>query len=166
MILEQDEAQNEWAALTAQAVRIAATVHENQRDKNGAAYILHPLRLLLRATTPEAQVVAVLHDVIEDDENPNQADRWTPAKLRAAGFSPIVTDALDLVTKRPDETGETGYAAFIERIAAAVGPAGIIARQVKLLDLEDNLNLLRLTDLTDTDIARLRRYRHAHRRLS
>jgi len=48
------------------AVAIAAQAHAGQRDKAGEPYILHPLRVMLRMATDELQIVAVLHDVLED----------------------------------------------------------------------------------------------------
>ena len=48
------------------AIAVAARAHEGQYDKGGAAYILHPLRVMMRVSTPEQRIVAVLHDVIED----------------------------------------------------------------------------------------------------
>ncbi len=48
------------------AILIAVTVHKNQKDKVGAPYILHPLRVMLSLETTEEQICGVLHDVIED----------------------------------------------------------------------------------------------------
>jgi guanosine-3',5'-bis(diphosphate) 3'-pyrophosphohydrolase len=48
------------------ALQIAAKAHEGQKDKEGLPYILHPLRVVHRVQGEEAQIVAVLHDVIED----------------------------------------------------------------------------------------------------
>jgi (p)ppGpp synthase/HD superfamily hydrolase len=48
------------------AIALAATVHSGQRDKAGAPYILHPLRMMMKMTTVETQMAAVLHDVVED----------------------------------------------------------------------------------------------------
>ena len=47
------------------AIALACKAHAEQVDKAGAPYILHPLRLMLRCTDPDAQIVAVLHDVVE-----------------------------------------------------------------------------------------------------
>ena len=47
------------------AIAIAAVVHKGQVDKAGAPYILHPLRLMMRMPGPEAQIAAVLHDVLK-----------------------------------------------------------------------------------------------------
>jgi len=139
----------------AQAIKIAATVHESQTDKAGAAYILHPLRMMQRAHTGDEQIVAVLHDVVEDSD-------WTLEKLRKAGFSPAIVEAVGLLSRSDDET----YEAFVERIAGAKGKAGDTARRVKLLDLEDNMNVSRLADLSDKNVEQLKRYQKAHKRLS
>ena len=47
------------------AIAIAAQAHAGQLDKGGAPYILHPLRVMQRQASEEAQVVGVLHDLIE-----------------------------------------------------------------------------------------------------
>lgn len=144
------------AALLARAIAIAATVHEEQKDEAGAPYILHPLRLMSRAETLDAQIVAVLHDVVEDSP-------FTREDLRAEGFSDLIVEAIGLLTRRKEEEG---YNEFIQRILDAEGPAGALARRVKLLDLEDNMMLTRLSDdLSDKDVQRLREYHRAHRRI-
>jgi (p)ppGpp synthase/HD superfamily hydrolase len=48
------------------AIEIAASAHRGQVDKADKPYILHPLRVMLACTDVTAQIVAVLHDVIED----------------------------------------------------------------------------------------------------
>ena len=48
------------------ALQIAAQAHEGQKDKEGQPYILHPLRVMSRVEGEEAQIVAILHDVVED----------------------------------------------------------------------------------------------------
>lgn len=145
-----------WSTLLERAVAIAVQAHQGQRDKVGQAYILHPLRLLARASGPEEQIVAVLHDVVEDSE-------WTFEALAAEGFPPIILTALSLVTKLTEE--ERDYDRFITRIASAEGRAGEIARAVKRLDLADNMDILRLSEITEKDVERLRRYRVAYERL-
>lgn len=127
------------------AIAIAATAHAGQRDKTGAPYILHPLRMMMRLDSIESRIVAMLHDVVEDTE-------WTFDALAAEGFSEAVLSALECVTKREGEE----YQAFVQRSAA-----NPIARQVKLMDLEDNMNILRLATVTDKDLERLRKYHQA-----
>jgi (p)ppGpp synthase/HD superfamily hydrolase len=131
------------------AISIAAQAHAGQKDKAGAPYILHPLRLMLRMKTEKAMVAAVMHDVIEDSD-------WTPERLKDEGFSDEVLAILGCLTRREDET----YEEFIAR--AGQNP---IARQVKLADLEDNMNILRIGTLTAKDGERLEKYHRAWRAL-
>ena len=127
------------------AIAIAATAHAGQLDKTGACYILHPLRMMMRLEDVDAKIVAVLHDVVEDTE-------WTFEALAGEGFSAEVLRALDCVTKREGED----YQAFVQR--SAIDP---LARRVKLMDLEDNMNLLRLSHITAKDLERLQKYHQA-----
>ena len=50
------------------AIQIAVKAHEGQPDKAGAAYILHPLRVMQNLDTETEMIVGVLHDVVEDSE--------------------------------------------------------------------------------------------------
>lgn len=135
--------------LLERAIAIALEAHAGQTDKAGAPYILHPLRLMHRMTTPTEQMAAVLHDVVEDSD-------WTLAALREEGFPDEVIEAVEGLTRRDGET----YMAFIER--AAHHP---VARAVKQADLEDNLDVRRLTTVSEKDRDRLDRYLRALRRL-
>jgi len=129
-----------------QAIALAVKAHAGQTDKAGAPYILHPLRVMFRLAGETAQIVGVLHDVVEDSE-------VTFDDLRAMGFGEDALAALDGVTRRAGET----YAEFVER--SAQNPVSL---QVKRADLEDNMDARRLSpDLTDRDLQRLRRYRQA-----
>lgn len=127
------------------AIIIAAKAHEGQSDKAGEPYILHPLRIMLRLSSTEERVVAVLHDVVEDSD-------ISLEDLRAEGFSEKIIEAIHSVTKEPGES----YEDFINR--ALSNP---IARRVKLVDLEDNSNLSRIKDPTDIDLKRIEKYRKA-----
>lgn len=132
------------------AVAIAANAHlTHAPDKGGSPYILHPLRMMMKMTTDEEKMVAVLHDVVED----HASEGWTFERLAEEGIPEIVIDALRCVTKLHEDED---YTLFIER--AASNP---IAKVVKLADLEDNMNILRIADLSDKDVKRLRKY-HTH----
>jgi (p)ppGpp synthase/HD superfamily hydrolase len=76
------------------AITIAAEAHAGQVDKAGAPYVLHPLRMMLRMSSIDEHIVAALHDVCED------CPGWTFDRLRREGFSPLIIDALQWVTKR------------------------------------------------------------------
>jgi hypothetical protein len=49
-----------------EAIKVATDAHEGQLDKGGRPYILHPLRVMMAMEETDEQIVAVLHDVIED----------------------------------------------------------------------------------------------------
>ncbi|MDD2139743.1 GTP pyrophosphokinase [Pseudomonas putida] len=127
----------------------ALKAYSGKVDKGGKPYILHPLRLMSRLDDPISQLVALLHDVIED--SPITGD-----ELRAAGFPESVVGTVEVLTRRSGET----YEAFIDRIRT-----NPLARKVKLLDIEDNLNLLRLSAVTDKDLKRVAKYHRAWKRL-
>jgi len=127
------------------AIAIAVKAHEGQTDKAGAPYILHPLKVMLRVSTMEERMVAVLHDVVEDTD-------ITLDALRKEGFSEAVLSAIQSVTKIPGED----YAAFVRR--AAADPIG---RKVKLADLAENSDLTRIKDPTEKDHERVAKYRRA-----
>lgn len=113
-----------------QAIEIAVKAHKGQVDKNGEPYILHPLRVMLKLNTETAQIVGVLHDVVEDTE-------VTLDDLRREGFSEQVITSLFILTHTKDKT----YESYIKDIAK-----DHIATQVKLADLQDNTDIRRTTN--------------------
>jgi len=127
------------------AVALAAEAHAGTRDKAGAVYLLHPLRVMLAVEGEDAQIAAVLHDVVEDTP-------WTLDGLRAEGFSARVVEAVDALTRRESET----YEAFVVRCARHP-----IARRVKEADVRDNLDLARIAAPTERDYERARKYERA-----
>jgi len=133
------------------AIAIAAEAHAGQKDRAGAPYILHPIRLMIQMDSEDAMMAAVLHDVVENSV-------WTLDDLRKEEFSNEVLNAVDSLTHR-DKEGED-YWDYIQR--AKSDP---IAIKVKLADLEDNLNPDRLNEVTEKDEKRFDRYRKAQEML-
>lgn len=127
------------------AILIAVNAHRGQLDKQGLPYVLHPLRVMLKQKDPDARVAAVLHDVVEDTE-------VTLEELTEAGFSAEALEAVKLLTHAKN----VPYLDYVKALAA-----NPIARQVKLADLEDNLDPSRILDITAKDLARLEKYREA-----
>jgi (p)ppGpp synthase/HD superfamily hydrolase len=132
-------------ATLGKAIAIAAQAHQDQYDKAGAPYILHPLRMMLRMSSEIEMMAAILHDVVEDTD-------WTLDKLRQVGFTEQVVQAVECLTHRNYET----YDEFIARVRT-----NTIARKVKLADLEDNMDMRRLSTLTEKDTERLHKYHQA-----
>lgn len=132
------------------AIALAVQAHRGQKDRAGAPYILHPLRMMFRVETDAEKVVAVLHDVVEDTD-------WTLDDLRAQGFPEEVVAAVDHLTRREEEC----YEEFVRRAAAHP-----VARRVKIADLEDNMDVRRTGTVTEKDVERLTRYHRAWRSLT
>jgi (p)ppGpp synthase/HD superfamily hydrolase len=128
------------------AIVIATESHAGVKDKGGAPYILHPLRMMLALSSDDERIVAVLHDVCED------CPGWTFDRLKAEGFPDPIIAALDSVTKRDGES----YEDFARR--AAANPIG---RKVKLADLADNSDLSRIANPTEVDHQRIKKYQQA-----
>lgn len=126
----------------ATAALIATLAHSGQTDKAGLPYIDHPRRVvgLLNTPTTQEQVVAWLHDVVED----------TPVTLDAiaAAFGPAVAAAVDAITHRRNEPRVDYYA----RVRA--NPTAV---RVKLADIADNTNPDRLAALDPATAERLTR---------
>ena len=131
------------------AIEIAALAHRRQLQKDGQPYILHPLTLMFAVDGEIERIVAVLHDVVEDSD-------WSFADLESEGFAPRVIEVLRLLTHDP----EVDYVDYVEAIAADP-----VAAAVKRADLRHNLDLLRITEVTDKDLERARKYHRAYRRL-
>jgi (p)ppGpp synthase/HD superfamily hydrolase len=146
------------------AIEIAVEAHKGQLDKGGNLYILHPLRVMMGLDTEDEKIVGVLHDVVEDCKG------WTWDRLRSKGFSEKIIDALQSVSKTPEEEVEFSrlketrseeavrqhYFAFVKRAAA-----NEIGRKVKVADIKDNLDISRIKTLSNEDMMRLRRYEEA-----
>lgn len=128
--------------ILAKAIQIAVNAHEGQVDRSGEPYIQHPLRLMNNVQTIEEKIVAILHDVIEDTT-------ITSADLREAGIPDELIVEIQALTHDP----KIEYDAYVKKIAEHK-----IARNVKIADLKDNMDITRLNSITDKDIDRLKKY--------
>ncbi len=131
------------------ALQIAVQAHAGQKDKSGAAYIFHPIRVMMRCTSPEAKIVGLLHDVVEDTS-------MTFEELEAEGFSVDVLAALRLLT----HASEVPYEDYIQQVKTHP-----IATEAKLADLENNMDIRRLQEVDEKAAKRFKKYLAAYREL-
>lgn len=144
---------------------LAELVHEFQKDKSGAKYIVHPRRVaensrllarllnLDRSYSDSAVAIAWLHDVIEDSED-QPFGAVTATNLEELGISVEIIAAVLLLTRVP---GERDKDAYYHRINE-----NNLARLVKIADIADNRNLERRAELGASDAAYFeRKYGHA-----
>jgi len=134
------------------ALKIARSAHHAQTDKAGVPYILHPVRVADLLLTQLEKEVALLHDVIEDTP-------WTDMDLLAVGFEYEVVRLVVVLTRQAHES----YDAYLNRITKEP-----VALHVKLADLKDNLNVLRLPSFSsNTGHSHLvEKYHAAYQKLS
>ena len=132
------------------AFAIAWEAHKGQKDRGGAPYILHPINVANRCKSDRAKVVALLHDVVEDS-------KVTLKDLDDAGFPKDMVIAVSFLTKTSDES----YESYITTISN-----NELATEVKIADLQENMDITRLKKLTDKDFQRLEKYHEAYKYLT
>lgn len=118
------------------AFNVAAGVHAGQVDKAGAAYIEHPVRVMLRLpadATDAEKMAALLHDALED------GDPYTLQILKASGATAELLEMLDALTRGPVEP----YCEYLLRVARST------AVRVKIADIQDNMDPQRLSQLPE-----------------
>ena len=115
------------STIVEKAEQLATRAHLGQVDKSGMPYIGHPARVAARTRARNegdaVEVVAWLHDVVEDTT-------VTYEDIEEQ-FGAEIAQAVDAITRRPDEESDRYYA----RVAG-----NPIALQVKRSDIEDNLD--------------------------
>ena len=127
------------------ALELAVEKHKNQTDKAGNPYILHPLHVMENVNSKEGKIVAILHDIIEDTD-------VTEDYLLKIGLSKRIVDAVVALTRSED----IDYQEYIKNLSS-----NPLAKEVKLADLEHNMDLKRLPTLEEKDLERNRKYQIA-----
>lgn len=130
------------------AIDIATKIHEGQTRFDGSPYINHPLRVMgtvaAQGHSVETQIVAVLHDAVEDSNGELTFD-----DLRRDGFDDDIIYPLELLTKTPG----ADYEWYVQRLA--VNPR---SRAVKKADLFDNMDLTGLDNPSLKRIETIEKY--------
>lgn len=117
------------------AEQIAREVHKGQKRTIGRRedYIEHPKRVASHFSTEESQIVAWLHDVLEDSN-------LTGYDLEEKGISEELVKIIYILTRRKDE-GYFNYMIRVKQNKEAV--------KIKIADLTDNLEKLPNGSLRD-----------------
>jgi guanosine-3',5'-bis(diphosphate) 3'-pyrophosphohydrolase len=143
--------EDKMSKVLARAIQFASEKHATQTDKGGNAYILHPLRMMMRLRTSDEELmaIAILHDVVEDC-------KVSFDDLRLILMTERVISGVKALTRQNGET----YDQFIERL-----DGNRDALLVKREDLRDNSDLTRLKGVTEKDVARMQKYMLAFKRV-
>jgi (p)ppGpp synthase/HD superfamily hydrolase len=136
------------------AIDFAMEKHNGQLDKAGKPYFGHPLRVALsvasRQDIPDDDdyfIVAILHDVVEDAK--------VSLKEIEEQWGKVVADAVDSVSRRVKPRKET----YMQLIARAKD--NVIGRTVKIADIEDNSDPIRIAALPINNRDIVKRYDRA-----
>ncbi|MGM0337289.1 GTP pyrophosphokinase [Enterococcus sp. MJM16] len=129
------------------AKELSKNAHQNQFDKAGQPYYLHPEKVASFVETDMEKAVAYLHDVLEDTET-------TVEDFRKAGISEEVVEAVVLLTHKKDEP----YFDYLKKVKQ-----NDLAREVKLADLKHNSDISRLENPSEKDFERLEKYKRARK---
>lgn len=142
----------EYDALYKAAVDLATKAHKGQKDRGGDDYINHPKRVAEKCDTILQKITALLHDVVEDSKYTLDDLR----KHKTIGKYPQIINAVECLTHKKGES----YGDYINKVMT--NPTALC---VKIRDLEDNLNCLRLPDMTEKDWDRMKKYYNARKTL-
>ena len=126
------------------AYEIAKKAHKGQVDKAGVDYINHPLTVASKCQSEDERIVALLHDVVEDTD--------VTLEDLSKVFDKHIIDAIDAITHREGVSYED-YLLNLKK--------NELALQVKLKDIENNMDLSRIKNPTQKDYDRLEKYRFA-----
>ena len=115
-------------------------------------YILHLLYVYKHVSSEDEKVVGLLHDTLEDKE-------VTAEDLLDVGFSEkVVKDVVTLTRVKPIE-----YSDYIENM---IRNGSVEALNVKLADLENNMDITRIKNPSIKDIERVKkRYIPTHEKI-
>ena len=114
------------------AQAIAERLHAGDREQDGTPLLEH-VRRVAAAVPDEALAVAWLHETLE----------WTAVAERELLLAGLTTDelrALRLLTRTTESRFDAHYLEHLELIAHAAGRSGRLAREVKIVDLEDRFH--------------------------
>lgn len=136
--------------LLKKALVVAYTYLKDNPDLNEEPLIFHSLRVMNKGRNTDEKIVGVLHDVLEEQKLP-------PETLTNFGFTKHIVDAVELLTRNPNDK----YFDYISKLST-----NELARNVKIYDLEDNLDIKRFKKLEEKHVSLMNRYLKAYRILT
>ena len=133
------------------AEQLAYKYFKDKKDRGGNPYMQHLRFVKNHCLTYEGQIVGILHDILEDTD-------CSITELREVIVHENLIQAIQLLTRKQSEK----YSEYIDRI---VNSKNINAIEVKLHDLENNMDITRLKCIGQKDIDRIKKYKKAYSRV-
>lgn len=121
--------------------------HQNQYDEGGNPYVLHPITVALMCNNESEKIVALLHDILEKTDT-KEEDLKTLKLLNSSELR-----AIKALTRKKDMS----YKDYIRRLFYYP-----LAIKVKKAELLHNMDLSRLSVVTEKDLERNKKYQKAY----
>lgn len=125
------------------AVLTAHRAYMGKVDKGGNPYISHPIAVATLLSDTEQQIIAYLHDIVEDTD-------MTFEDLLGLGFTQRIVNSVKLLTKQEGVPYED-YILAIKKDNNACA--------VKIADITDNMDLRRIPSPRREDYERVEKYK-------
>lgn len=130
------------------AFRLINKFFRGKVDKAGKPYEDH-LMAVYSKFQGELKILALLHDILEDTD-------CTKDYLLELGIPKHIVSSIEILTRHSEET----YKEYIDRLVTSNNTSALL---VKKADLEHNMDLSRLSRITNKDINRVsKRYLPAY----
>ncbi len=136
--------------LVKKATMIANIFFKDKRDKGGYPYLGHLQYVSNGFDDTNHKVVGLLHDVIEDTV-------VSKTILKELGFPDNIINAIDILTRKTED-----YSSYIDSI---VNSNNLLAIDVKMKDLEHNMDITRISNPTEEDRKRIEKYKKSFEKL-
>ncbi len=122
---------------------------DGKLDKGGYPYLDHLYEVSKRVDGEDAKLIGLLHDTLEDTD-------MTSEELLKMGYSEHIVSSIEVLTRKKKED----YSDYIERIITSNNRDAL---NVKLADLNHNMDISRIKNPTVKDVDRIeKRYRPAY----
>ena len=132
------------------AEQLAYKYFKDKIDKGGNPYMKHLNFVKNHCLTYDGQIVGILHDILEDTD-------CSYGELKSTICENLI-ECIQLLTRKENEK----YSDYIGRI---IDSNNVIALEVKLHDLENNMDITRLKCIGQKDIDRIKKYKKAYNRV-
>ena len=132
------------------AVMLANLFFRDKKDKGGFPYIGHLQYVSNAFDDEEHKIVGMLHDIIEDTV-------VSKTILLELGFSEKIVNAIVVLTRNSDD-----YYKYIDDITNS---NNLLAIDVKIKDLEHNMDIARIKNPTEDDYKRWEKYIKCYKKL-
>lgn len=136
--------------LVKKATMIANIFFKDKKDKGGYPYLGHLQYVSNGFDDTNHKVVGLLHDVIEDTV-------VSKTILKELEFPDNIIDAIDILTRKTED-----YSSYIDSI---VNSNNLLAIDVKMKDLEHNMDITRISNPTEEDRKRIEKYKKSFEKL-